>query len=166
MKIIIIGPSGAGKSLFSRKLNKILGIDVFHLDNLWWNSDKTHITRDEFDIKLNEILKKDNWIIDGDYSRTYDVRMAASDVIFFLKYPIEVCISGAKERVGKKRDDLPWVEDEFDQEFKEWILNWYDNNLDNLNILLDKYKETKKVFIFESRQEANNFLLNDINSLK
>ena len=48
----------------------------------------------------------------------------------------------------------------------EWILNWYDNNLDNLNLLLDKYKETKKVFIFESRQEANNFLLNDINSLK
>ena len=51
-RIIIIGPSGAGKSTLSSKLGDILNIPVYHLDNIWWNSDKTHITRDEFDLKL------------------------------------------------------------------------------------------------------------------
>ena len=46
-KIIVIGPSGAGKSHFSRALGEILNIDVIHLDNLFWNKDKTHIEREE-----------------------------------------------------------------------------------------------------------------------
>jgi adenylate kinase family enzyme/SAM-dependent methyltransferase len=166
MKIIVIGPSGAGKSEYSRKLQKIFNVELFHLDNIWWNSDKTHITIDEFDVKLDGILKKKDWIIDGDYSSTYERRMEESDCIFFLKYPIEVCLEGAKSRVGKKRTDLPWVEDTFDLEFKEWIENWYDSNLDRLNALLDKFKETKKVYIFTSRDEANHFLLEDVFLLK
>jgi hypothetical protein len=92
--------------------------------------------------------------------------MEESDCIFFLKYPIEVCLEGAKSRVGKKRTDLPWVEDTFDLEFKEWIENWYYSNLDRLNALLDKFKETKKVYIFTSRDEANHFLLEDVFLLK
>ena len=118
-KIVIIGPSGSGKSTFARKLQRILNIELFPLDNIWWNKDKTHISRDEFDMKLSNLLSLDAFIIEGDYSRTYQIRMEASDTIFFLDYPLEVCLSGAEERVGKKREDIPWVEEEFDPEFKK-----------------------------------------------
>lgn len=82
-KIIVIGPGGSGKSYFSKELSKILDIPVYHLDNIFWNKDKTHISREEFDLKLNEILKE-SFIIDGDYSRTYEIRMKNSDTIFSL----------------------------------------------------------------------------------
>lgn len=156
-KIIVIGPSGSGKSEFSRKLNKILNIDIYHLDNIFWNSDKTHITREEFDIKLNDILSKDKWIIDGDYSRTYEIRFMNADTIFYLDYPLDVCLEGAKSRIGKKRDDLPWIEDEFTQEFKEWIINWHNTTKPMVEVLINKYKN-KNIIIFKNRDEANSYL--------
>ena len=156
-KIIVIGPSGSGKSEFSRKLNKILNIDIYHLDNIFWNSDKTHITREEFDIKLNDILSKDRWIIDGDYSRTYEIRFMNADTIFYLDYPLDVCLEGAKSRIGKKRDDLPWIEDEFTQEFKEWIINWHNTTNPMVEVLINKYKN-KNIIIFKNRDEANSYL--------
>ena len=124
-KIVVVGPSGAGKSTFSRKLSSKLNISLYHLDNIFWNSDKTHITKEEFDKKLEEILSLDNYIIDGDYSRTYEARFKNSDTIIFLNYPLDLCINGVSERIGKKRLDIPWVEDEFDPLFMQWIKNWF-----------------------------------------
>lgn len=159
-KIIVIGPSGAGKSEFSRKLNKLLNIPVYHLDNLFWNKDKTHIERDELILKIKEIITKDSWIIDGDYAKTYELRMDACDTIIFLNYPLDVCLSGVESRISKVRLDIPWVEEEFDPEFKQWIKDWYINKLPILLRLLDKYKNNKEVIIFNSRIEAENFLNN------
>lgn len=157
-KIVVVGPSGAGKSEFSRKLNKILNIELFHLDNIFWNEDKTHIEREEFDNKLSDILHKDRWIIDGDYSRTYEVRFKNADTIFFLDYPKDICLEGANSRIGKKRDDLPWIEEEFDKEFKEWIINWFIETKPILIELINKYKNDKNIIIFKSREEANDFI--------
>ena len=158
-RILVIGPSGAGKSEFSRKLNKLLNIPLYHLDNIFWNEDKTHISKEEFDLKLNEILKNDKWIIDGDYSRTYELRMEKCDTIFFLNYPLETCLNGVESRIGKKRLDIPWVEQEFDPEFKKWIINWYKDTLPKLKELLLKYKNKKNIITFNNRDEAVSYIL-------
>ena len=155
-RIMIIGPSGAGKSELSRKLNKITKLPLYHLDNIFWNSDKTHISHEEFDKKLSEILRNDKWIIDGNYSRTYELRMDKADTI--INYPLEVCLEGVNNRIGKKRDDLPWIEEEFDPEFKDWIINWFREELPKTKELLNKYKDSKNIIILESRKDADEFL--------
>ena len=157
-RIIIIGPSGAGKSTLSSKLGDILNIPVYHLDNIWWNSDKTHITRDEFDLKLDSIIKDDKWIIDGDFSRTYEVRMEACDTIIFLDYSLDVCLSGVANRVGSIRSDIPWVEDELDSDFILWIKTWFKEGLPKTKELLEKYKDFKDIIVFHNRDEANKYL--------
>ncbi|MBR4237387.1 adenylate kinase [bacterium] len=159
-RIIVIGPSGAGKSEFSRKLQKILNLPLYHLDNIFWKEDKTHISRDEFDKQLSIILKQDEWIIDGDYSRTYEMRMNASDTIIFLNYPIELCLKSAESRVGKERSDIPWVEEEFDPEFREWIINWFKDKLPKTKTLLEEYKNKKTIIEFKTREDADIFLKN------
>ncbi len=157
-KIMIIGPAGAGKSELSKKINKITKLPLYHLDNIFWNSDKTHLTHEEFDLKLKEILETDEWIIDGNYSRTYEMRIEKADTIIFLNYPLEVCLDGVNSRIGKQRDDLPWIEEEFDPEFKKWIINWFKDELPKTKEILEKYKKNKNVVILESREEAISFL--------
>lgn len=157
-KIVVVGPSGAGKSTFSRKLSSKLNISLYHLDNIFWNSDKTHITKEEFDKKLEEILSLDNYIIDGDYSRTYEARFKNSNTIIFLNYPLDLCINGVSERIGKKRLDIPWVEDEFDPLFMQWIKNWFIETKPILLNLLDKYRDTKTIIEFKDRNQANDFI--------
>lgn len=159
-RILVVGPSGAGKSELSRKLQKKLKLPLYHLDNIFWKEDKTHISRLEFDQKLGEILGLNEWIIDGDYSRTYEVRFQASDTIVFLDYPLEVCLQGAESRIGKDRPDFPWKEDEFDPDFKEWIINWFDDKLPVLKNLLEEYKDTKEIHVFKSREEGDKFIEN------
>lgn len=159
-KVIVIGPSGSGKSYFSKRLSELMNLPLYHLDNIWWKEDKTNITRSEFDSKLKEILKQDKWIIDGDYSRTYEVRMKECDAIFFLDFPLEVSLDGATSRIGKVRTDIPWTEDELDPEFKEWIINWYKTTYPITLELLNKYKD-KNIIIFKSRKELNDYLDNN-----
>ena len=115
-KVIVIGCPGAGKSTFARKLRNATNLPLYYLDMLWHKEDKTNISREEFDTKLKDVLKKDKWIIDGNYLRTLEMRLKECDTVFLLDYPLEVCLDGAKSRIGKKREDMPWVESELDEE--------------------------------------------------
>lgn len=105
--------------------------------------DRTTITQDEFDQKLMNILKMDTWIIDGNYGRTIEMRLKYCDTVFLLDYPLEVCLAGAKARVGKKREEIPWVEEELDEEFRQWIIDFPEKKLLRIYELLEQYGEGK-----------------------
>lgn len=157
-KIIIIGSPGSGKSTFARKLRDVTGIPLYYLDMLWHKPDRTNYTREEFDISLEEIIKKDRWIIDGNYQRTMELRMKECDTVFLMDFPLEVCLAGAAARVGHKREELPWVETEFDEEFREDIIAFPKEKLPQIYRLLEKYKENKKIVIFKAREEADSYI--------
>lgn len=58
LKVIVIGNPGAGKSMFSRKLRDVTGLLLYYLDMLWHKPDQTNISEEEFNTRLNEIVKK------------------------------------------------------------------------------------------------------------
>ncbi len=64
LKAIVIGSPGAGKSTFARKLRNITKLPLYYLDLMWHKPDRTHISREEFDAQVRELVKKDRWIID------------------------------------------------------------------------------------------------------
>ena len=155
LKVMVIGSPGAGKSTFARKLRDVTGLPLYYLDMLWHKPDQTNISAEEFDKQLEEIVQKNRWIIDGNYQRTLEIRMRECDTIFLLDYPLEVCLSGAESRIGKKREDLPWVETEFDEEFRQWIVDFSKDQLPQIYELIEKYQKEKKVVIFKAREEAD-----------
>ncbi|MDE5586612.1 MAG: hypothetical protein K2I92_09830 [Muribaculaceae bacterium] len=159
-KVLIIGCPGAGKSTFGRALAAKTGLPLYYLDMIWHRADRTTISRDEFDVRLSEIMEKDEWIIDGNYKRTLPERLKKADTVFFLDYPIEVCLSGAIERLGKPRPDVPWSDDmKLDEEFRQWILDYPKDQLPVIHGLLSSYAGNQ--FIFHCREEADRFL-NDL----
>lgn len=153
-KVIVIGCPGAGKSCFSRKLRDVTGLPLYHLDMIWHKPDKTTVTREEFDRALGDILLRDEWIIDGNYNRTLEARFRSCDTVFFLDLPVEDCLRGAASRIGQIREDLPWVEDCFDEEFREWILNFPKEKLPHIYDLIKKYRD-KTIVVFRSHEEID-----------
>ena len=105
-RVAIIGCPGGGKSTLSRKLRDLTGLPLHHLDAIFWLPDGTSIPKEEFNQLQKAILETDEWIIDGNYSRTVDVRMEACDTVFLFDLPEEVCLEGAISRLGKGRYDI------------------------------------------------------------
>jgi adenylate kinase family enzyme len=124
---------------------------------MYWNPDRTTKPKDEFRAALRETVELPEWIIDGNYGSTLEIRMEACDTVIFLDFPAEVCIAGVEERRGKPRPDMPWVETEPDLEFIEFIKKYNEESRPKVIELLEKYKE-KNIIIFKSRAEANEFL--------
>lgn len=157
-KAIIIGCPGSGKTTFAEKLQKCIGLPLYYLDAIWHKPDKTHIPREEFDQRIAEIFETPKWIIDGNYKRTIEMRMKQCDTVFLFDLPVEVCLQGVTDRVGKERYDLPWLETELDPEFKQFIEDFPKDTLPYIYELIEKYKDEKRVIIFKSREEADGFI--------
>ena len=157
-KVIVIGCPGSGKTTFAEKLNKITCLPLYHLDAIWHKPDKTHIPREEFDERITEIFETDEWIIDGNYNRTIEIRLQQCDTVFLFDLPVEVCLQGATQRLGEKRYDLPWIEKELDPEFERFIKDFSKTSLPRIYELLEKYKTEKQVVVFKSHQEADDYL--------
>ncbi|MBR5514910.1 MAG: adenylate kinase [Clostridia bacterium] len=156
-KVIVIGCPGAGKSTFSRLLGEKTGLPLYHLDLIWHKADRTTVSRAEFDSELKKLIMKNEWIIDGNYGRTLEMRLKACDTVFLFDLPTELCLEGALSRIGKKREDMPWVEETFDGEFKEWILNFNKDQMPLVYSLLEKYKD-KNIIIFKSHKEVDEYV--------
>lgn len=156
-KIMVIGCPGSGKSTLSVALQKRTGIPLYHLDMMYWNPDKTTVEKSVFLGRLSAVLEGDAWILDGNYASTMELRLAACDTVIFLDYPQEVCLCGIRERRGKPRSDMPWVETEEDAEFIRFIKNFGEQQRPQIIELFGKYPD-KNYIILSSREEADIFL--------
>ena len=157
-RAVVIGCSGSGKSVFSRKLRDVTGLTLYYLDMIWHKPDGTNISREEFDEKLRSIMSRDSWIIDGNYQRTLETRIKACDTVFLFDLPTETCIEGALSRIGKRREDMPWFENELDPGFRQWIESFRENQLPEIYKLLEKYKNGRQIVVFRTREQADKFI--------
>lgn len=157
-RAVVIGCSGSGKSVFSRKLRDVTGLTLYYLDMIWHKPDGTNISREEFDEKLRSIISRDSWIIDGNYQRTLETRIKACDTVFLFDLPTETCIEGALSRIGKRREDMPWFENELDPGFRQWIESFRENQLPEIYKLLEKYKNGRQIVVFRTREQADKFI--------
>lgn len=128
-RILVIGSPGSGKTTFSLRLSQKLGIECIHLDRLFWKDGWTESTKEEFDFKLLKELEKDEWIIDGNYGRTLDMRLPHADRVIFFDYPCVVCAWRVVKRVlanyGKSRPDIGEnCPERFNAEFMKYIINF------------------------------------------
>ena len=155
---MVIGCPGSGKSHFSRILHKKTKLPLYHLDMMYWRADRTTVGRDEFRARLQKVLAEDAWIIDGNYASTMELRLAACDTVILLDYPTEICLDGIRERRGKPRDDMPWVETDEDAELVDLVKRYSKDQRPNVLALLEKFCN-KEVIVFKNRMEAAAFLV-------
>ena len=91
MKIHIIGGPGSGKTFLAEKLSKELGIPHYDLDELQWDNhaDTYGVKRDpeERERLLRDLLKQNDWIIEGVYYAWCQQCFVDADRIYLLRVP-------------------------------------------------------------------------------
>ena len=161
-RIMIIGCGGAGKSTLARQLGEKLNLPVVHLDKLFWLPGWEHISRAEFDRLHLEMLKKETWILDGNYDRTMAERAKYCDTIIYLDFSRFACLLGVAKRImttyGKVRPDMgAGCPERFDWEFLKWVWDFNKNNREKIYRLLNE-AEGKETIVLKNRRAVRKFL--------
>jgi len=86
MKINVIGTSGSGKTTFGKKLADTLDIPFLELDAIFWGPDWSFPQDEELFPRLSAALEGENWVLDGNYSRTLAVKWENVDIVIWLDY--------------------------------------------------------------------------------
>ena len=162
-RVMIIGCGGSGKSTLARMLGEKTGLPVVHLDQIWWSPGNwQHMERAEFDRLLIEEIEREKWILDGNFDRTMQLRLAKADTVIYLDFPFVICLFSWIKRViqnwGKARADMaPGCAEWFDPEFVKWLWGFNRKNRAKYYKLLSEQKG-KNIYIFKNRHQVRKFL--------
>jgi adenylate kinase family enzyme len=121
--------AGAGKSTFSRALSATTGLPVIHLDLYFWKPGWVKPSEDEWREVQRRLITSDEWILDGNYHATLDLRLERADTAVFLDTPWWICAWRALVRGVRRRPagfQLPNGCDEpaLHRFRDEWALAW------------------------------------------
>lgn len=89
MKFInVVGTSATGKTTFARQLAQKLAVAHIEMDDLFWLDNWQETPDHEFFPKLQSQMDRatGGWVLDGNYSRTQDLKLRYVDTIIWLDY--------------------------------------------------------------------------------
>ncbi len=161
-KIAVIGSGGAGKSTLSRKLGEKLNIPVYHLDTLYWKPGWVETAREQWKEVVDNLVNRDSWIIDGNFSSTMDIRLKNADTIIFLSMPTYLCLySIFKRRLmysGRTRPDMnEGCKEKLDLEFVKWVWNYNKKVRPEIIEKLNECSKEKNIIILKNRAQVKKF---------
>lgn len=169
-KILIIGSGGAGKSTLARHLGDALGIEVIHLDKLHWKPNWTSPPKEEWRKTVEQELKKDSWVMDGNFGGTMEMRLAVSDTVIYLDFPRTICLYRALKRIfiyyNKTRPDMgEGCREKLDFEFLGWVWNFPTRAKPEIEERLKRLTGDQKIIKLRSPREVEKFL-KDLSKIK
>jgi adenylate kinase family enzyme len=162
-RIMIIGSAGSGKSTLSQGLGKIFDLPVIHLDRHYWKPNWVATPNAEWDKVVENFTMREQWIIDGNYSRTMDIRIRRAELIIYLDMPMWLCIYRViKRRIMYHKKTRPDLNEEcpekLDCEFFKWVWNYRRRSGMRTINKLEQVMNQKQVVILKNRTQVNELI--------
>lgn len=162
-RVLILGSGGAGKSTLAMQLARITGIEAIHLDTLYWKPGWIEPDPGEWESKLAEVLGGDAWIMDGNYSRTLPMRLAACDTVVFLDLPRVTCLWRVVKRFlrhrGRTRPDMrEGCPERLTLEFLAWVWNYRYRSRPKVLALLEAHRSSRTLVHLACERDVRRFL--------
>lgn len=86
MKINVVGTSGSGKSTFARALAEVLDYPYIEMDAIFWGKDWYEPPDEIFFSDLKTAIEAKNWVLDGNYTRTIEIKWKDVDQVIWIDY--------------------------------------------------------------------------------
>ncbi len=159
-KVMIVGNIAAGKSTFAKKLHNLTGIKLIHLDNLYFEEDRTYMTVVEWIGVVAKISQENSWIIDGNYPQTLEIRANQADTIFIFDISRMRCSLNLLKRffyckMLKRKLDCNSKSDNYYHAIKKiWSFNTKKKRFYDEILMMER----KHIHYFKSIKEANSYL--------
>ena len=92
MRINVVGTSGSGKSTVGKRIAERLNVLYIQLDELHWKPNWVESTDEELFPKLEKALSADEWVLDGNYTRTIPIKWKRVQMVVYLDLPFHIAL--------------------------------------------------------------------------
>ncbi|MCP4567053.1 MAG: AAA family ATPase [FCB group bacterium] len=162
-RILIIGNPGAGKSTLAMQLGLIMNLPVIHLDKYFWQKGWVAMESEKWRDNVREMVSRKEWIIDGNFDGSLDVRLPRADAVIFLDFPTHVCLWRVSKRImtsfGKVRQDMAeGCPERIDFPFLRWVWRFRRDVRPEVAAALRQYYNGQRLYKLDSPRMVNNFL--------
>jgi adenylate kinase family enzyme len=162
-RVLIIGNAGSGKSTLWRRIAETYQVPAGYLDRQFWRTGWKEPPEHEFTAAVEAAVAEPAWVMDGNYSRPFAIRMPAADTIIWLDLPRWLCLSRATWRwisyQGRTRPDMPeGCPGKIDLAFLRWIWDYPGRLRAGTLVALERHGAGKQVIILRSRADVRRFL--------
>ena len=166
-RVLILGSSGSGKSTLARMLGATLELPVIHLDRHFWQPGWIETSEAEWFEIVQQLIQREQWIIDGNYRSTLDIRLQAADTVVFLDLPPWLCaLRAIKRRIQYRNSPRPDMahgcrEQLFDPQFPQFIqhiLEYPNRALPDVKTRLRPYLNSKDIIWLKTTKDVTDFL--------
>jgi adenylate kinase family enzyme len=113
-KVAVFGNAGGGKSALGRGLAELTGLPLYVVDMMQFGRGGAKVPDDEFLQMHADLLRRDEWIIDGfGNMATAWERFAAADTLIYVDLPLFIHFRWVTKRLikGLFADPPGWPED-------------------------------------------------------
>lgn len=90
-RIMIFGRPGSGKSTFAFQIHKKTNLPLYHLDKYFYTHNWVERNYKEFLSLQQELVDQDQWIIDGNCTKSFLMRWQRADIVIYFHYPRMLC---------------------------------------------------------------------------
>jgi len=162
-RVLVIGSGGSGKSTIAAQLGELLKLEVNHLDRFYWRAGWVKPEPDEWIKTVAELIDRDSWVIDGNFSGTLELRLRKCDAIVFLDLPRVLCMWRIVKRFflyrnGNRPDMTEGCHEKLDFEFVGWVWSYHRRSRPKVIKLLREHAGEKQIFWLRSRNDVKRFL--------
>ena len=160
-RVAVVGSGGAGKSTFARALGARTHLPVIHLDEYYWHPGWVETPREEWRTIQGAMVARDEWIIEGNYRNTYDIRFERADTVIVLAPPRSVCVYRALKRVIKnwhQPTQAPGCPEHFDWSFIVWLWRFPHDARPQLDAALAQYRGRFELVELTTRRAVRGYL--------
>lgn len=161
-RMLVIGCSGGGKSTLAQRIASKRKIEYISLDrDVRWLPDWKPREANERRRLVEKLILGEQWIMDGTYPTSFDIRLPRTDIIIWVKVPRYVCLYSVYKRsitnLGKTRPDMAkgCVEQLPDREFLSYIWNFEKKSAPIVKQNIDNYGPDVPLFVLTKRAEVN-----------
>jgi adenylate kinase family enzyme len=163
-RILIIGCSGSGKSTLARQLSDDAGLPIIHLDQEYFGHDWKEPKQADWHTTVAKLAARESWVMDGNFSGTFPIRMPRADTVIFLDQPTWRCLWRVIMRTiryyGEVRPgSAPGCRERFDLDFLHYVAVYNTTRRSGiLTTLAEQRALGKSIFQVSSNKEIKAML--------
>lgn len=160
---MVLGCSGGGKSTLAKRISDITGLRCIHTDLIYWMPNWVERDPETVMNMVKQQIKPDGWVFDGNHSRSYDLRLANTDIVIWVDIARWRCLFNACYRVvkyrGKTRPDMTvGCHEKVDWHFLKFIWDFKHRGNVKIAAMLERVKHEKRIYRLKNYTEINAFV--------